>query len=89
MEQPFRRLQIRAQRTLWGSCSPRTGTLSFNARLIMAPPAVLDYIVVHELAHFRWRGHGPRFWERVARFCPEHKTHRRWLRENGWRLQFD
>lgn len=86
MEQPFRRMVVREQKTLWGSCSPRTGTLSFNVKLVMAPPAVLDYIVVHELAHFKWRGHGVRFWERVARFCPDYKARRRWLRENGWRL---
>lgn len=88
MEQPYGRIAVREQRWLWGSCSPASGTVSLNARLVMAPPAVLDYIVVHELAHFRWRGHGARFWERVARFCPDYRLHRRWLRENAWRLRF-
>ena len=88
MDQPYGRIVVRDQKWLWGSCSPRTGTVSLNARLVMAPPAVMDYIVVHELAHFRWRGHGVRFWERVARFCPAHQAHRRWLRENGPRLRF-
>ncbi len=86
MDQPHGAVQVRDQKTLWGSCSPRSGTLSFNAKLVMAPPAVLDYIVVHELTHFKWRGHGVRFWERVARFCPDYKVHRRWLRDNAWRL---
>jgi len=86
MGQPHGAVQIREQKTLWGSCSPRSGTLSFNAKLVMAPPAVLDYIVVHELAHFKWSRHSVRFWERVARFCPNYKIHRRWLRDNAWRL---
>lgn len=86
MEQPHGEVRVREQKSLWGSCSPGSGTLSFNAKLVMAPPEVLDYIVVHELAHFKWSRHGVRFWERVARFCPDYKRHRRWLRENAWRL---
>jgi predicted metal-dependent hydrolase len=86
MEQPHGVVQIREQKSLWGSCSPRSGKLSFNAKLVMAPPAVLDYIVVHELAHFRWSRHGVRFWDRVARYCPDYKPLRRWLRDNAWRL---
>jgi predicted metal-dependent hydrolase len=87
MGQAHGAVRIADQKSLWGSCSPGSGTLSFNARLVMAPPAVLDYIVVHELAHFRWSRHGVRFWERVARFCPDYRLHRRWLRENAWRLR--
>jgi predicted metal-dependent hydrolase len=88
MGEPVTSLGFRDQKTLWGSCSPRRRALSFNVKLVMAPPESLDYIVVHELAHFRWRGHGVRFWERVARFCPDFRAHRRWLRDHGWRLSF-
>ena len=57
----YRRVRIGGQRTLWGSCSPG-GTLSFNWRLVLAPFAVLDYVVVHELCHLRVLDHSRRFW---------------------------
>lgn len=88
MRAPARTIVIRNQETLWGSCSPRTAAISLNVRLLMAPPAVLDYVVVHELAHFSYRGHGPRFWTLVERFCADARVHRRWLAANGWRLRF-
>ena len=72
---------IRDQRTRWGSAS-RSGTLSFNWRLILAPPEVLEYVVVHELAHLRWAGHGKRFWSLVARHFPGAAQARKWLRDN-------
>jgi predicted metal-dependent hydrolase len=75
------RVAVRDQRTRWGSASGR-GTLSFNWRLVMGPPAVLDYVVVHELAHLRWRGHGARFWSLVRRHVRDVEQHRRWLRAN-------
>ena len=79
--------RLRHQRTLWGSCSRRTGTLSFNRKLVMAPPAALDYVVVHEIAHLSYLGHGPRFWDLVARHCPDHRAARAWLSSNGYRLR--
>ncbi len=78
----FNRVSVKDQRTLWGSCTP-DGNLNFNWRLTMAPPAVLDYLVVHELAHRAQMNHSRRFWELVERLCPGHRTHRRWLRKNG------
>ncbi|MBI4423904.1 MAG: M48 family metallopeptidase [Elusimicrobia bacterium] len=75
------RIAIKDQRTLWGSCSAK-GNLNFNWRLVFAPRDVLDYVVVHELAHLREMNHSRRFWDLVARFCPEHREHRRWLHEN-------
>jgi predicted metal-dependent hydrolase len=74
-------IAIRDQRTRWGSASAR-GTLSFSWRLLLAPSDVLDYVVVHELAHLRWRGHGARFWGLVRRHVPDADEHRRWLRQN-------
>jgi predicted metal-dependent hydrolase len=74
-----RTLAVRDQRSRWGSAS-RKGTLSLNWRLILAPAAVLDYVVVHELAHLRVFGHGPRFWSLVRSQVPEADRYRRWLR---------
>jgi predicted metal-dependent hydrolase len=74
-------ISIRSQRTRWGSCSTR-GTLSFNWRLIMAPPDVLDYVVVHELAHMKERNHSKSFWAVVQKYCPDYLKHRAWLKQN-------
>jgi len=81
----YRRIEIRDQRTRWGSCSPR-GTLSFNWRLVLAPFDVLDYVVVHELCHLREPNHSPRFWALVAGRRPEWRAARDWLREHGEEL---
>ena len=78
-------VRVKDQRSLWGSCS-REGNLNFNWRLVMAPPEVLDYLVIHELAHRLEMNHSHRFWGHVARFCPEHKARRRWLRDNAREL---
>ena len=83
----FGRVAIRDQRTRWGSCS-RAGNLNFNWRLALAPLAVLDYVVVHELAHRIELNHSACFWAIVARHCPEHTTHRAWLRTHGASLHF-
>lgn len=81
MNVTYRRLIVRGQRTRWGSCSQR-GTLSFNWRLLMAPPEVLDYVVMHEVAHLKHLNHTKRFWTLLARHCPEWRERRRWLREH-------
>ena len=75
----YRRIRIGGQRTLWGSCSP-CGTLSFNWRLVLAPPEVLDYVVVHELCHLRVPNHSRRFWALVERHRPHWRQQRDWLR---------
>jgi len=80
------RISVRDQRSRWGSAS-RRGTLSFSWRLVLAPPEILDYVVVHELAHLRWAGHGTRFWSLVRRFAPAADHHRRWLRHHEARLR--
>jgi predicted metal-dependent hydrolase len=76
-----RRVTIRDQRTRWGSAS-RSGTLSFSWRLILMPDWVLDYVVVHELAHLRVPGHGRRFWQSVARHTSRATEARKWLRDH-------
>jgi len=77
----FSRISIRAQKTRWGSCSARS-TLSFNWRLLAAPQPVLEYIVVHELAHLRHRNHSKRYWAFVKEHFPGYKEQERWLRRN-------
>lgn len=76
------RITIRDTRSRWGSCSA-AGALSFSWRLVLAPPDVLDYVVAHEVAHLRHRGHGPGFWNEVARLSAASATARAWLRHDG------
>jgi len=72
---------IRDQRTRWGSCSS-SGTLSFNWRLIMVPPTVLEYVVIHELAHMIHPNHSNVYWSYVSQYYPAFKEARAWLRKN-------
>jgi hypothetical protein len=81
----YARIQIRDQRTRWGSCSSR-GTLSFNWRLVLAPFAVLDYVVVHELCHLREPNHSGAFWDLVVSRRPGWREQRAWLRDHGAEL---
>lgn len=81
----YGRISIREQKTRWGSCSS-TGNLNFNWRLIFAPEEVLDYVVVHELAHRREMNHSKAFYDIVAEIMPDYKKQRKWLKENGQKL---
>lgn len=76
---------IKSQKTRWGSCS-RRGNLNFNWRLLLAPPAILDYVVIHELCHLQEHNHAAPFWALVERACPDYRDHRRWLRLHGHEL---
>jgi predicted metal-dependent hydrolase len=78
----FGRVSFRFQRTRWGSCSAK-GDLSFNCLLLLCPPEVLDYVVVHELCHRRHMDHSKRFWAEVAVMLPDYQARRAWLREHG------
>lgn len=82
----YQKIRISSARTRWGSCSSR-GTLSFTWRLVMAPPEVIDYVVVHELAHTVEHHHSKIFWAKVAEILPGYKPCRQWLRKNGGRLK--
>jgi predicted metal-dependent hydrolase len=84
----YEQLQIRNQKTRWGSYSPHTGTLSLNFRLLMAPADIIDYVIVHELAHAEYPNHGPRFWRLVEKYKPDYEVKNEWLKENGTRLVF-
>ena len=78
----YERLTIRGQRTRWASCS-RSGTMSFNWRLMLAPEAVLDYVVWHEVCHLEVMDHSRRFWRLLEARCPGYREQLRWLRRNG------
>lgn len=78
----YGRLSLRDTRSRWGSCSS-DANLMYSWRLIMAPPAVLDYVAAHEVAHLREMNHSPDYWRVVAQIYPDYKTPRAWLRENG------
>lgn len=80
------RVSVRPLRTLWGSISI-DGSMRIDLALLLAPPAILDYVVVHEACHLHERNHGPRFWAHVARAHPDYREHRRWLREHGSALK--
>jgi predicted metal-dependent hydrolase len=82
----YTRLTIRGQRTRWASCSSN-GAMSFNWRLLLAPAAILDYVVEHEVAHLEVLDHSPRFWRLLASRCPDYKQHERWLKRNGAALR--
>jgi len=76
------RISLRDPRSRWGSCTA-SGDLMFSWRLVMAPSAVLDYVVAHEVAHIAELNHSPRFWAVVRRLCPDFQASRDWLRRNG------
>jgi predicted metal-dependent hydrolase len=75
-------LRIANQRTRWGSCSA-TGAMSFNWRLLLGPPEILDYVVWHEACHLVHMDHSRRFWSLLERHLPDHHTPRRWLKDHG------
>ncbi|HMO08058.1 MAG TPA: M48 family metallopeptidase [Paracoccaceae bacterium] len=83
---PYTALALRDTRSRWGSCSAQ-GRLMFSWRLAMAPPAVLDYVAAHEVAHLDRMDHSPAFWRVVDRLCPGWQAQRAWLRSEGAALQ--
>ena len=78
----YGRITIRNQTGRWGSCSGE-GNLNFNCLLMLAPLEVVDYVIVHELAHRKQMNHSPAFWQEVARELPEYSACRGWLKQNG------
>ena len=78
----FNRVTIRCQKTRWGSCSAKKN-LNFNILLMLAPPEVIDSVIVHELCHLREMNHSPRFYELVRSVYPEYDKWNRWLKQNG------
>ncbi|HSW90295.1 MAG TPA: SprT family zinc-dependent metalloprotease [Patescibacteria group bacterium] len=82
MDVTFRAVSFKKQSTRWGSCSSQKN-LNFNWKLIHAPKEVIDYVLIHELAHLTHMNHSSAFWDRVAQFDPDYPHHRRWLHKYG------
>ncbi len=80
-----KQISIRGQRTRWGSCSA-SGEISLNWKLLAAPLAVIDYVVVHELAHMRHMNHSREFWQLVESFQSTYKVSRRWLKDHEFEI---
>lgn len=78
----YGKITVRNQKTRWGSCSSK-GNLNFNCLLMLAPPEVLDYVVVHELCHRKQMNHSKAFWLEVEKVLPDYKEARKWLKEDG------
>lgn len=82
-----KKIKIRTLKRTWANCS-HLGVLTFSWRLIMAPLHIIDYVVVHELAHRIHHNHSRRFWKKVEKTIPEYKVCKKWLRENEGRLRW-
>jgi predicted metal-dependent hydrolase len=80
-----KQVKVTSAKTRWGSCSSN-GTLNFTWRLVMAPLEIIDYVVIHELAHLRVKDHSSKFWNLVESIDPHYKLKRKWLRLNGEKL---
>lgn len=78
----YGRITIRTQKTRWGSCSA-AGNLNFNCLLLLAPPEVLDSVVVHELCHRKHMNHSKAFYAEINRVMPDYKARHAWLKQNG------
>ncbi|WP_116127605.1 M48 family metallopeptidase [Lewinella sp. IMCC34183] len=85
---PINAVKLSDTYSRWGSCSHR-GNINLATRLLLAPPPVLDAVIIHELAHLVVADHSPRFWAEVARALPDYRDYDEWLREHGNSLRFD
>jgi predicted metal-dependent hydrolase len=77
---PLPPITIRSMKTRWGSYSYRTARITLNLNLVKAPPACLDYVIIHELCHIKVRHHGPDFWRMVSRYRPDYLSERSQLK---------
>lgn len=79
---PPRSLRIKTQKSRWGSCGPKND-INLNWLLMLAPPIIMEYVVIHELCHIRHKNHSREFWGLVAQIMPDYLHHRRWLKQHG------
>ena len=77
------KMSIADPKSRWGSCSPHNRSIRYSWRVVMAPPAVIDYLAAHEVAHLVHADHSPAYWSVVERLIGDHSPHRKWLRDNG------
>lgn len=81
----YQQVRLKMQKTLWGSCSG-VNNINLNYLLIMAPMNVIDYVIVHELAHTKIKNHSKDFWQLVESMLPKYKASKSWLKEHGYKL---
>ncbi|MDD2234171.1 MAG: SprT family zinc-dependent metalloprotease [Desulfitobacteriaceae bacterium] len=82
----YKTLRIKEQKTKWGSCSAQ-GNINLNWKVIMAPDIVIDYLIIHELAHLKYLNHSRDFWDLVADYMEDYKQWRKWLKDHGGDLE--
>jgi predicted metal-dependent hydrolase len=80
-----RSIRISDSKTTWGTCDSRL-QLTFNWKLAMAPPRVIDYVVVHEMCHMVHLNHDRSFWRLVGKLMPDYKEHEKWLEQSSWKM---
>lgn len=78
-------IRIRSYKARWGSCA-KNKDITYNWLLIMVPPKILDYVVVHELCHIFHYDHSAKFWAEVVKIIPDHKERSLWLKNHSWSL---
>jgi predicted metal-dependent hydrolase len=84
----YNNIAIKDQKTMWASCSQKNN-LNFSYRIIKMPKVIIDYLIVHELAHLIHFNHGADYWAAVAQYCPDYKEHRKWLNNNKYAVLAD
>jgi len=77
-----RMIRVKTQKSRWGSCGIHND-INLNWLLILTPPKVMEYVVIHEICHIKERNHSADFWMLVEKYCPDYKMHRLWLKKNG------
>lgn len=87
LESRFQEVVFRKTRSKWGHCTAE-GRIQYNWLIMLAPDAVIDYMICHEVCHLTHMNHSAAFWKEVAQLCPEHKRYRRWLQDHAHRLWF-
>jgi predicted metal-dependent hydrolase len=83
----FQSIRVRKTKTRWGHCTSK-GVLQYNWLILLAPQAIVDYLVAHEVSHLRHFNHSRQFWSQVQVLCPDYLQRRRWLRDYGFSLWF-
>ncbi len=82
----YQKIKITSAQKRWGSCSVQNN-LNFPLRLALAPNEIINYVVVHELCHIKYKNHSQNFWNEVAQIMPDYKKHRKWLKNKGYLLK--
>jgi predicted metal-dependent hydrolase len=86
-QKPVKAVHLKYNHSNWGSCSSK-GNINLSTRLLFAPAFVLDYVIIHELAHLIEMNHSDRFWKHVSRAMPDYQKAERWLKKHGSNMSY-